>query len=150
MSAPRATTDKNPENENTKMHGIREQGETIAPDGGREEKPTFDFDALPARLRDIATLRGLGYSFREIGKQFGQTPQAISIMLQRHRRSLKSLKVAPELHQLSGRAVNVLGRHGIRSRADCGGLDVPRILDGERNCGRKTREEIFRWLQGGP
>lgn len=130
------------------MHGIREHRETVDPKCDQEQKPTFDFDALPARLRDIAMLRGLGYSFREIGKQFGQTPQAISIMLQRHRRSLKSLKAAPELQQLSGRAVNVLGRHGIRSRADCRGLDLPRILDGERNCGRKTREEIFRWLEG--
>jgi hypothetical protein len=131
------------------MHGITGPCATAASPGGHKTGEKFDFDAIPARVRDIAALRGLGYSFREIGRQFGQTPQAISVMLQRHRRSLKSLKIRPELHQLSARAVNVLGRHGIRSRADCEGLDLPRVLDNERNCGRKTKDEIFRWLEGG-
>ena len=45
-------------------------------------------------------LRGLGYSFREIGKQFSVTPQAVSLMLSRHRRSLKSLGTAVELGNL--------------------------------------------------
>lgn len=129
------------------MHGVREHGETT--DRTSDRGPTtFDFASLPARIRDIAVMRGLGYSFREIGRQFGQTPQAVSLMLQRHRRSLKSLKTTPELHHLSARAVNVLGRHGIRSRADCADLDLPRVLQGERNCGRKTMEEILRWLEG--
>lgn len=130
------------------MHGVREEQHDTAASSGREGRPTFDFDSLPARVRDIAVLRGLGYTFREIGRQFGQTPQAVSLMLQRHRRSLNSLTTAPQLRQLSARAVNVLGRHGIRSREDCMNLDLLRVLNGERNCGRKTKEEIFRWLGG--
>ena len=129
------------------MHGLAQNPRTAATGPGGGQRPAFDFASLPARVRDIAVLRGLGYSYREIGRQFGQTPQAVSIMLQRHRRSLANLKIAPELHRLSARAVNVLGRHGIRARADCDGLDLPRVLEGERNCGRKTVEEILRWLK---
>lgn len=130
------------------MHELREHYEATAAKRGQEARPTFDFDSLPARVRDIAALRGLGYTFREIGRQFGQTPQAVALMLQRHRRSLNSLKTSPDLHQLSARAVNVLGRHDIRSREDCRNLDLSRVLKGERNCGRKTIDEILRWLEG--
>ena len=49
-------------------------------------------EELPQRVRDIATLRGLGYTFREISEQFGVTPQAISLMLSRHRRVLKTFR----------------------------------------------------------
>jgi hypothetical protein len=99
-------------------------------------------------VRDIATLRGLGYSFREIGREFEVTPQAISLMLSRHRRVLKGLRGAVELHGLSPRAVNALGRLGIRTREDVGGKDVLALLKGERNCGAKTLGEIERWLVG--
>lgn len=103
-------------------------------------------DDLPHRVREIATLRGLGYSFREIAEQLEVTPQAVSLMLSRHRRSLKSLKGSAELRNLSARAVNALGRHGISSRQQGREQDVLQLLRGERNCGRKTIEEVTRWL----
>jgi DNA-directed RNA polymerase alpha subunit len=107
-------------------------------------------EELPQRIRDIATLRGLGYTFREISKQFGVTPQAISLMLSRHRRVLKTLRGSVELAGLSPRAVNALGRHGIRSRAAAFEADVLELLKGERNCGKKTLEEIRRWMDEAP
>lgn len=91
-------------------------------------------------------LRGLGYSFREIGKQLGVSPQAVSLMLLRHRRSFQSLRQAMELSTLSARATNALGRHGIRSRHEARQRDVLDLLKDERNCGRKTLDEIARWL----
>ena len=103
-------------------------------------------DAVPQRVRDIAMLRGLGYSFREIGRMHDVTPQAVSLMLARHRRSLRSLKGSMELAHLSARAVNTLGRHGVRSREDALSRDVLQLLVNERNCGRKTLEEIQRWI----
>lgn len=104
---------------------------------------------LPARVRDIATLRGLGYSYREIGERFGTTHQAVSIMLTRHRRSLSSLRDRPDLAGLSARAVNVLGRIGVCSREEASARDVLALLQIQRNCGAKTREEIARWLTAG-
>jgi predicted transcriptional regulator len=101
---------------------------------------------LPVRVRNIALLRGLGYSFREIGKQLGVTAQAVSIMLLRYRRSLKSLKGSVELADLSARAANALGRRKITTREEARRADVLRLLQNERNCGRKTLEEIERWL----
>jgi hypothetical protein len=103
---------------------------------------------LPRRVRDIAALRGLGYSFREIGREFEVSPQAVSLMLSRHRRVLKQLRGALELQGLSTRAVNALDRFGIRSREDAAGRNLPDLLKGERNCGAKTRSEIERWLDG--
>ena len=73
-------------------------------------------DTIPERVRQIAMLRGLGYSYRQIAGPLQVTPQAVSLMLTRHRRSLKSLRAAMELNSLSARAVNALGRHGIRTR----------------------------------
>ena len=75
-----------------------------------------NLEAVPQRVGEIAMLRGLGYSYREIGRQFSVTPQAVSLMLSRHRRALKSLGTAVELSNLSARAVNALGRHGIKNR----------------------------------
>ena len=106
-------------------------------------------DAVPQRIREIAMLRGLGYSFRQIAQQFSVTPQAISLMLSRHRKSLKSLRGALELSNLSARAVNALGRHGIRTREEARHQSVLGLLKNERNCGRKTLEEIEQWLDGG-
>jgi predicted transcriptional regulator len=105
-----------------------------------------NLDAVPQRVREIAMLRGLGYSFRQIADQLHVTPQAVSLMLSRHRRSLKSLRGAVELSHLSARAVNALGRHGIRTRAEAKQRKIIDLLAGERNCGRKTLSEIEQWL----
>lgn len=92
--------------------------------------------------------RGLGYSYRQIAGPLHVTPQAVSLMLMRHRRSLKSLRDAMELNSLSARAVNVLGRHGIRTREQARQTDLLERLARERNCGRKTMDEIARWMEG--
>ena len=109
--------------------------------------PTLD--QLPRRVRDVATLRGLGYSYREIGKQLNVTSQAVSIMLARHRRKLKSLGHNSSLHQLSARTVNVLGRHGISSPEEARQRKLLEHIERERNCGRKTIEEIVAWVGNG-
>jgi len=101
---------------------------------------------IPERVRQIAMLRGLGYSYRQIAGPLQVTPQAVSLMLTRHRRSLQSLRGAMELNSLSARAVNVLGRHGIRTRDQARKANVLERLAGERNCGRKTMDEIARWV----
>jgi hypothetical protein len=49
---------------------------------------------VPERVRQIAMLRGLGYSYRQIAGPLHVTPQAVSLMLMSHRRSLKSLRDA--------------------------------------------------------
>ena len=107
-----------------------------------------NLEAIPQRVGEIAMLRGLGYSYREIGRQFSVTPQAVSLMLSRHRRALKSLGTAVELSNLSARAVNALGRHGIKNREQARNVNVLDILRAERNCGRKTLDEIAHWLDG--
>jgi len=106
-----------------------------------------DLSAVPERVRQIAMLRGLGYSYRQIAGPLQVTPQAVSLMLMRHRRSLKSLRAAMELNSLSARAVNALGRHGIRTREQARQANVLERLAGERNCGRKTIKEIARWVE---
>ena len=105
---------------------------------------------IPERVRQIAMMRGLGYSYREIAGPFSVTPQAVSLMLTRHRRSLKSLRGAMELTALSPRAVNALGRHGIRTREQARQARVLERLADERNCGRKTIDEISRWIEEVP
>lgn len=104
---------------------------------------------VPARIRDVAALRGLGYSYREIGRPLNITGQAVSIMLGRYRRSLKSLRKSMELCNLSSRAVNALGRHGVTSREQARSVSILELLENERNCGRKTLEEIARWMNDG-
>jgi predicted transcriptional regulator len=108
--------------------------------------PLPGLDQVPQRIRQLAMLRGLGYSFREIGKQLGVSPQAVSLMLSRHRRAFKSLSQAMELGNLSARAVNALGRHGISNRDEARQRRVLDLLKDERNCGRKTLDEITRWM----
>jgi hypothetical protein len=103
-------------------------------------------DEVPERVRQIAMLRGLGYSYRQIAGPLHVTPQAISLMLARHRRALKSLRGAMQLASLSARAVNVLGRHGISTREQARQTNLLERLDRERNCGRKTLDEIARWI----
>ena len=51
-----------------------------------------------------------------------------------------------ELNSLSARAVNALGRHGIRTREQARQANVLELLAGERNCGRKTMDDIARWM----
>ncbi len=103
--------------------------------------------SLPDRIRTMAVLRGLGYSFGEMGRRFDVTPQAASAMLARYRRLLQQPKASEELHGLSARAVNVLGRLGIRSREDARRTDIAFLLRQEKNCGRKTPDEIQRWIR---
>lgn len=111
-----------------------------------KRRTLFDAEEIPHRIRNIAMMRGLGYSFREIAEQLDITPQAVSLMLTRHQRSLRSLKGAIELRQLSARAVNALGRHRIATREEARNNNILELLRGERNCGRKTLEEIERWM----
>ena len=104
---------------------------------------------IPGRIRDIAVLRGLGYSYREIASPLGVTPQAVSLMLMRHRRCLKQLKSDSDLHSLSARAVNVLSRHSVTTREEAREKNVIARLQQERNCGAKTISEIQRWMNEG-
>lgn len=104
---------------------------------------------IPGRIRDIAVLRGLGYSYREIASPLGVTPQAVSLMLMRHKRCLKQLKSNSDLHSLSARAVNVLSRHGVATREEGRDKNVLALLQQERNCGAKTISEIQRWMNEG-
>jgi len=46
---------------------------------------------------------------------------------------------------LSARAADVLGRHGIRTREQARQANGLAWLARERNCGRKTMDEIARW-----
>lgn len=108
-----------------------------------------DLQALPARVQTIAALKGLGYSFRQIGNQFGITPQAVSLMLTRYRNALKCLDAGPELKGLSARAVNALGRLKVRTREEARAVDLLVTLKSERNCGVKTFLEIERWIAEG-
>lgn len=101
---------------------------------------------IPGPVRDVAVLRGLGYSYREIASPLGITPQAVSLMLIRHRCCLKQLKSASDLHALSARAVNVLTRHGIATRQEARARGFIGFLKRERNCGPKTAAEIERWI----
>lgn len=107
-------------------------------------------EAIPLRVRDMAALRGLGYSYRLIGQQIGISAQAVSLMLGRYRRRLDSLSDAIELQSLSCRAANALGRHGVSSRHEARAKDVLRLLSLERNCGHKTIQEIERWISEAP
>lgn len=101
---------------------------------------------VPQRVKEIAMLRGLGYSFREIGERLNVSPQAVSLMLSRHRRAAKSLDKTLQLRGLSSRAVNALGRHSIRTREQARERNILAMLPYERNCGSKTVNEIERWL----
>ena len=98
----------------------------------------------------MAALRGLGYSYRLIGNQFGISAQAVSLMLGRYRRRLDSLGDAIELQSLSCRAANALGRHGVRSRTEAKERGILEVLRHERNCGQKTLQEIERWIMQAP
>jgi DNA-binding NarL/FixJ family response regulator len=135
-----------PERQNHQTNTMHHQSNTVSPGLAPAADPGLE--AVPQRVRDIAMLRGLGYSFREIAAVLNVTPQAVSLMLSRHRRLLKSLRGAMELGTLSSRAVNALGRHGIRTREEGRHRNALGLIRNERNCGRKTLEEIAQWLDG--
>jgi DNA-binding NarL/FixJ family response regulator len=113
---------------------------------GASESFSRRIEPVPQRVREIAMLRGLGYSFREIARQYHVTPQAISLMLSRHRRAMGSLRGSLELSHLSARAVNALGRHGILSRQEAIRRNALDLVKRARNCGRKTLDEISEWI----
>jgi hypothetical protein len=115
----------------------------------RMESVDVMIEALPSRVRDIAIMRGLGYKLQEIAQHMGLTPQAVSIMLQRHRARIKELGVRTEHWGLSARAANVLGRLRVYTREDAQTKNVVAKLRGQRNCGEKTIREIERWLTEG-
>jgi len=104
---------------------------------------------LPGRVRDIATLRGLGYKCVEIGRRFGITAQAVSATLARHHRRIGDFGLGSDLLELSARGANALARVGVNSRADTHCRDIFALLRRERNCGEKTLDEIRRWLERG-
>lgn len=106
-------------------------------------------EAVPARVRDMATLRGLGFTCHEIGRRFGISAQAVSITLARYRHRHDLLDGNGELLDLSSRAVNALSRIGVNTREGAHRDEVLVRLQGEKNCGAKTIEEIRRWLERG-
>lgn len=124
------------------MHRQKEQ---VSPDADVFSRRV---ESVPQRIREIAMLRGLGYSYREISDQYHVTPQAVSLMLSRHRKGVESLRNATELTTLSSRAVNALGRLGIVSREEARRRNALELLKGASNCGRKTLAEIEHWLDG--
>jgi hypothetical protein len=101
---------------------------------------------LPLHIRNVATLRGLGFSYRVIGRHYGVTPQAISVLLSRQKDLLGKRAHHSELAGLSPRAVTSLGRLGIRTRLQAQNHpDLEKALRGRRNCGQKTIDEILSW-----
>ena len=127
---------------------INDQHATVTDSPGSANRPAIpDADAIPLRVRDVAALRGLGYSYQLIGKQFGISAQAVSLMLSRYRRRLDSLGDAIELQSLSCRAANALGRYGITSREEARQKRIVELLRHEKNCGHKTVQEIERWMR---
>ena len=109
-----------------------------------------DPEDLPRHILHIAALRGLGYPLRTIGRNYGVTPQAISVLLARHKASLRTARHRAGLQGLSPRAVNVLGRLRINDRAEARAVtDWEERLRGLRNCGQKTIAEIREWASDG-
>lgn len=100
------------------------------------------------RVRDIAALRGLGFSYTEIAGYFNVSPQAISILLQRNRRNLDAIGDSIAMAGLSTRASAALRRLGIDEPEKARGRDVIGELRSARNCGTKTLEEISSWIAG--
>ena len=104
---------------------------------------------LPGRVRDIAALRGLGFTCMDIGRRFGITPQAVSAT-RTTRAYPDGLRNHPSTDGAGpARAANALSRIGVNSRADARGRDVFTLLSRERNCGTKSLDEIRRWLERG-
>lgn len=108
--------------------------------------PTEALEFSAGRVRDIAALRGLGFSYREIASHYGVTPQAISLLLARSRKQMKAIGGDPELANLSARACAALQRLGVHTREEAIAANVLERLAHARNCGRKTLEEIGDWI----
>lgn len=106
-----------------------------------------DLQEIPLFVRQIAAFRGLGFSYRQIARNYGVTPQAVSLMVSRHKALLKAnRKNRSELKGLSPRAINCLGRLRISSAAAA--REYPGLaaeLRSQRNCGKKTVREILDW-----
>lgn len=100
------------------------------------------FNDLPERVHAIATMRGLGYSYRKIAEEYGISPQAVSLMLSRYRKHVSTCRNRSELRGLSSRASNALVRCGVSTRA----AGVLKVLPQMKNCGAKTIAEIERWM----
>ena len=103
--------------------------------------------SLPGRVRDIAALRGLGFTRLEIGRRFGSSAQAVSITLTRYRHRHDLLDGKAEMLELSSRAANALSRIGVTNRSDARRVDIFELLRRQRNCGTRTLEEIRTWLE---
>ena len=73
-------------------------------------------EGLHARVREMATLRGLGFKCLEIGRRFGISAQAVSITLARYRHRHDLLDGNAEMLELSSRAANALSRIGVTTR----------------------------------
>lgn len=109
------------------------------------QNPLATLEDIPRSIRDIAALRGLGYTYSEIGHSLGVTAQAISVTLVRYRRKLASTRGSKHMMGLSTRALNVLSKHCISDPSDPRLSTMLEHFPGERNCGAKTIMEIQRW-----
>ena len=110
--------------------------------------PQDALELSTGRVRDIAALRGLGFSYREIAEHYQVTPQAISLLLARNRHKMSSIGGHPEIMELSTRATNALGRLGVTTREQATAANAVEKLRNARNCGRKTLTEIEGWMAG--
>lgn len=130
-------------NQNTSTY---EQSSTEVFRPRRHPSPAQALEFSAGRVRDVAALRGLGFSYREIAAHYGVTPQAISLLLTRNRKNMRAIGGNPELASLSARACAALQRLGVHSRQQAVSADVLGRLQNARNCGRKTLEEIGDWI----
>lgn len=112
----------------------------------RRLTPDQALDSSPGRVRDIAALRGLGFTYREISQYYNVTPQAVSLLLSRHHRKMEAIGGRPLLVALSSRATTALRRLGVETREDAVAAKVLSKLAHARNCGRKTLDEIEHWM----
>ncbi|MBE2181501.1 MAG: hypothetical protein IAE97_13625 [Chthoniobacterales bacterium] len=110
---------------------------------------TMPIESIPYKVREIAILRGLGYTLLEIASRSSITPQAVSMMLKRYRRSTQCFDSSSELSQLSTRAANTLARLGITTKSDAQRCELFKELAQQRNCGSKTIQEIRQWVETG-
>ena len=72
----------------------------------RRTNPDTALEISTGRVRDIAALYGLGFSFREIAEHYHVTPQAVSLLLERNRRKMEAIGGLPSMAALSTRAVS--------------------------------------------
>lgn len=102
------------------------------------------------RVRDIAALHGLGFSFREIAEHYRVTPQAVALLLNRNRRKIEAIGGLPTMAALSTRAASALRGIGITTPQEAQGRNILQKLSRARNCGAKTLAEISEWLNARP